>query len=141
MSYNYRSIYGRLAQDLAAKGDNKRAEAVLDHVMNYFPTEKFEYNYFIFPVIEGYYQCGQNAKARALVDDFANDLDERITYFARFSGAKRTNIKQDEQMAVQFYQMLASLVQQYEIKENTQAGLDRNDIYQRMSKVVGSPVM
>jgi hypothetical protein len=75
------------------------------------------------------------------VDDFANDLDERITYFARFSGAKRTNIKQDEQMAVQFYQMLASLVQQYEIKENTQAGLDRNDIYQRMSKVVGSPVM
>lgn len=141
MSFNYRSIYGRLAQDLAAKGDMKRSEAVLDHVMKYFPAEKFEFNYFIFPVIEGYYQCGQSAKARALVDQFADDLDERITYFARFSGAKRTNIKQDEQMAVQFYQMLASLVQQYEIKENTQAGLDRNEIYQRMTKVVGSPVM
>ena len=141
MSFNYRSIYGRLAQDLAASGDNDRAEQLLDRVMNYFPTSKFEFNYFIFPVIEGYYQAGNTEKARMIIEEFAADLDERIAYFSSFSGSKRSSVRQDEQMAVQFYQMLASVVQQYEIKENTQEALQRNDIYQRMTKAVGSPVM
>ena len=76
-----------------------------------------------------------------IIEEFAADLDERIAYFSSFSGSKRSSVRQDEQMAVQFYQMLASVVQQYEIKENTQEALQRNDIYQRMTKAVGSPVM
>ncbi|MGB0176196.1 MAG: DUF2723 domain-containing protein, partial [Owenweeksia sp.] len=76
LSYNLRNCFGRLATKLAEEGKNDKAIEVLDFCMAKMPEEKFEFNYFIFSVIDGYYKAGASEKARAMIDLFADRLDK-----------------------------------------------------------------
>ncbi len=138
LSYNFRSIFGRLGSALAEEGRFKEGIEVLDFCSEQIPEESFGFNYFVFPIIEGYYKCGEMTKGRALVDAFANSLDEELLYYQQFKGDKRKAIQQDMSIASQYYTMLMQMVQQYEIKAANQNQLDANDFFQRYQNAVGA---
>ncbi len=67
----------------------QRAVEVLDRALIEFPLSKFNYEYLShYPLIEAYYAAGATERADALLEDYANTLQEYIEYYLRFRGAK-----------------------------------------------------
>ena len=134
LSYNLRNCFGRLAGKLADEGKNEKAVEVLDYCMAKMPEKKFEFNYFIMSVIEGYYKAGATDKGRELIDLFADRLDEEVVYFSQYKGDKRQQVMQDINTVAQYYQMLAQMVQQYEQPDvDDMQQLQGEEIFQRFS--------
>ncbi len=134
LSYNLRNCFGRLGGKLADEGQNEKAIKALDLCMEKMPEEKFQYNYFIFSVIEAYYKAGAQEKARAIVNKFADRLDEEVDYYSQYTGSERQNVDQEMRTTVQYYQMLAQLVQQFEQKDvQDLKALQEEEIFQRYS--------
>ena len=131
LSYNLRTIFGRLANEFIAEGNNAKAVEVLDFAMEKMPTEKFGYNYFLFGVIDAYYRAGAVDKARELTDNFAQHLDDELNYYASFSREDKRRAQQEWQTNLQFYQMLFRNIQQFDA-ENTQS------FYQRYVAAAGA---
>ena len=131
LSYNLRTIFGRLANQFIIEGNNEKAVEVLDFAMEKMPTEKFGYNYFLFGVIDAYYRAGATDKARALTDNFAQYLDDELNYYAGFSREDKRRAQQEWQTDLQFYQMLVRNILQFD-KEQTQS------FYQRYVAAAGA---
>ncbi len=132
LAYNLRNSYGRLAQKLAEEGKNNEAIEVLDLCVEKMPEEKFPFNYFIFSVIEAYYKAGATEKGRAMVDLFADRLDEELKYYEQFKGSDRKLVNQQIQAASSYYQMLLRIVQQYEFKNSNKIeDFQKNDLFER----------
>ena len=137
LTYNLRTIYGRLANELIAKGQKDKAIEVCDFAMSKMPVEKYGFDYFILGLLEAYYKAGDAEKGRMYVEKFADDLDEELSYYAQFKGKDRKAVTGEIQSAGQYYQMLFSMVQQNEIgMPMTQEGLQNNDIFQRYQRAV-----
>ncbi|MDX5326951.1 MAG: DUF2723 domain-containing protein [Bacteroidota bacterium] len=131
LSFNLRNIYGRLAMELAKEGKNEKAIEVADLAMEKMPIEKFGFNYFVFGLIEAYYRAGANDKGHDLVMAYADRLDEELLYYNQFKGTKRKLVEQDAQNAAQYYQMLIQLYQQFEVKDFSNEGVQKNPLYER----------
>lgn len=137
LAYNLRNCFGRLASKLSEEGQKEKAIEVLDYCMAKMPEEKFEFNYFIFGVIEGYYKAGADKKARELVDLFADRLDGELAYYSQFTGDDRPKVMNESRTSAQYYQMLVQMVQRYEHGNSNQIDdLEQNDIYSRFKKAV-----
>ncbi len=132
LSYNLRNSFGRLAIKLAEEGKNEKAIEVLDLCVEKMPEDKFRYNYFVFSVIEGYYKANASEKGRAMVNLFANRLDEELKYYEQFKGLDRRRVNQQIQTAASYYQMLFRIVQQYENNSSSKMDdLKKNDLFER----------
>ncbi len=107
--------FSRLAGGLIDAGDNERAVAVLDRAMEVYPASKFDYEYFsIYPVIEGYYRAGAPEKGDALLEDYANKLQEYIEYWLQFDGRKATLVEEEWYGRYRDLTYLAELARAYE---------------------------
>lgn len=137
ISYNLRNGFGRLGGALADKGETEKAIEVLDRAQELIPEWKYEYNYFVLDIIEGYYKAGATDKAKEMIDLFADRLDEQLAYYAQFSTKKRSRINPEIGMADNNYRMLLSLVSQYEMNgsQNMQA-IRQSELFQRYNAAV-----
>ncbi|WP_417589477.1 DUF2723 domain-containing protein [Owenweeksia hongkongensis] len=131
LSYNLRNTFGRLANQLVDEGEKDKAIEVLDRGMEIMPEEKFELNYFIFSMIEGYYKAGATEKARAIVDLFADRLDEELAYYQQFKGDDRAKVQQETRSAASYYQMLIRMVQQYEYQGKNMQQMQDTEFFKR----------
>ena len=113
LCFNLRTTFGRAASTLAIQGQNKKAIEMLDFGMQKMPVERFGYDYFLLSMIEGYFRAGAKEKANKLVDGFAVTLDENLSYYAQYRGAKRSFVSQDIEGDLQYYQMLVRLSSAY----------------------------
>ena len=77
--------FARLASQLVQKGDTARAVEVLNRGVEMLPIKQLGYaNTNVSPVIEAYYQAGEYEKGNAMLEDFARNCEEHITYFLGF---------------------------------------------------------
>ncbi|KAB2813913.1 protein O-mannosyl-transferase family [Phaeocystidibacter luteus] len=129
-TYNLRTIFGRCARALVAEGKDDKAEQVIDRAMELMPTEKYEYNYFITSLIEGYYQAGAMDKADAMVVEFADQLDQEIAYFQSFR--KQSEVRAEMGNSLSLYRMLNGMSMQYHM-QSQQGG--QSPIAQRYREV------
>ncbi len=113
LCFNLRTTFGRAASTLAIQGQNKKAIEMLDFGMQKMPVERFGYDYFLLSMIEGYFRAGAKDQANKLVDGFAASLDENLSYYAQYRGAKRAFVSQDIEGDLQYYQMLVRLSSAY----------------------------
>ncbi len=137
LTYNLRTIYGRLANSLVQKGRSEDAIKVLDFAMEKMPVEKYGFDYFILSMLEAYYKAGDVEKASKYINMFADNLDEELRYYQQFKGSDKRAIAQDVQSAGQYYQMLFQIVQQYEVRQPmTEEALQKNEMFKRYQKAV-----
>ena len=113
-SFNLRINYGRLASELSRLGRTDEALKVLDFAMEKMPVNKLGYDYFFLNLIEGYYQAGAEERAMNYVQDFSNAMEEELRYYAQFKGSDKRAIQNEIQTDLQFMQMLARMLMQYE---------------------------
>lgn len=128
LSYNLRNAFGRLAGQLNAEGKKDKAIQALDLGMEKMPEEKFAYNYFVFGMLEAYYQAGAIETANEITVLFASRLDEELAYYKQFKGKEREAIQQEIQSTAQYYQMLIRLYQQY---GKPAEGLQDSELFQQ----------
>ncbi len=128
--YNLRNIYGRLAKDLAARGQKDKALKVLSRAMEKMPEEKYAFDYFMFNIIEGYYEADAKAEAREILLTFADRLEEELAYYGQFKGSDRKLIQRDMNEAANYFRMIVQLVNQFEY-QGDQQGLSQDEIYKR----------
>ncbi len=89
-----RAAFARLAKQLVAEGDTARAVEVLDRGVEELPFTQIFHSYALTPpVIEAYYMAGQPEKANAILKDYAQLLEENISYMNRFTGRNGDLIK------------------------------------------------
>jgi hypothetical protein len=88
------NTFARLAFRLAEQGDNERAVEVLDRVMTEYPHSQLNYDFMSTPgIIEGYYAAEATDKGDALLEDYANTLQEYIEYYLQFTGRKAAMVE------------------------------------------------
>ncbi|HRY98053.1 MAG TPA: hypothetical protein P5550_03260, partial [Bacteroidales bacterium] len=98
MAMNLRNSYGRLAFELLQQGDTLRAREVCDRIVQAIPDASIPYNFFMIPVAEAYYGCGDQDKADTilarLLETTTDDLRHYFRYPTRFAPSLDDNKRQ-----------------------------------------------
>ena len=81
--------FARLANALTNEGDYGRAVEVLDRALVEYPPSKLDYDFWsTYAIIEAYYAAGATDRGDALLEDYANTLQQYIEYYLQFEGPK-----------------------------------------------------
>ena len=107
LAMNIRHNFSRLADELILEGDSSSAVKVLDKCIDLMPNEKVEYNFFVLPMIENYYVCGEKEKAREITTTIKEMLEEKLTYYNQFD--KNKNIKNETQRSLAIYNSIVKI--------------------------------
>ena len=127
-TFNLRINYGRLASELSNRGRNEEALKVLDFAMEKMPVSKLGYDYFFLNLIEGYYKAGDKEKAKSYIDEFSKVMENELRFYAQFKGADKRAVKNEIQTDLQFMQMLARMLMQYEFNNSPLTQEEYNNV-------------
>jgi hypothetical protein len=84
-SITYRSTAARLAEALMKKGDNTKAEDVVDTIMDRFPIDQYGYYTLVEPFAELYFRLGKPEKAKAVLSELIAKYKGNLNYYATLS--------------------------------------------------------
>jgi hypothetical protein len=106
MCYTHRRLFVKLAMNLAAKGDNKRAAEVLDRAEKEFPDCNVPHDYqsFSIEMAQTYAAIGNKAKAKELTEKLWKKSDQYMTYYLSLNKDKFQTVERDCQLHM-FYIM------------------------------------
>ncbi|EDM44287.1 hypothetical protein SCB49_04640 [unidentified eubacterium SCB49] len=113
-SITYRSNLARLTEKLISKGENKKAEEILDLAMEKMPVEHFEYYSLLQPYVSGYYELGQKEKARALYTDVTKKFQEKIEYYGSIKLKRQYTLAQEIISEVELYRNFINVTIAYD---------------------------
>ena len=141
-TFNLRINYGRLASELSNRGRNEEALKVLDFAMEKMPVSKLGYDYFFLNLIEGYYKAGDKEKAKSYIDEFSKVMENELRFYAQFKGADKRAVKNEIQTDLQFMQMLARMLMQYEynnspLTQEEYNNLELIQLYEELAELCG----
>lgn len=89
-----RNGFARLASALVDQGENEKAIEVLDYAVAQIPFNQIRHSYTLtLPIIEAYYKAGDVEKGDAILQEYANILQEYINYYMRFTGRRREHVE------------------------------------------------
>ncbi len=116
---NYRSNFARLTTELIKEGDNERALKVLDRCMEVLPEETVPYDFFMVPIMEGYYRVGEIEKANAISQRLADiALHDLKFYYNDKVFGEYINEKNNALVIVRDVSRLAGQFGQMEIQQH-----------------------
>jgi tetratricopeptide (TPR) repeat protein len=133
LSYNLRNSFGRLANQLIDEGQNEKAIKALDRAMELMPEEKFEFNYFVNGILEGYYKAGATESAEAIATLFQTRLVEQLEYYKSFSRKERKFVEQEIRTALSYLQLLAQLEQRFKYANNP-SEFSQSEVFQAFNR-------
>lgn len=110
MTNNLRLQFANLADQLIQDGDEERALNVLDKAVEVMPHHNVPFDRLMIPILEGYYQIGEDEKATdiamMLFDRYAEDFE----YYLTFDAAQALSIRQELQIAYMVISRVNALV-------------------------------
>ena len=127
MVMNFRNNYSRLAGSLFQKGENEKAEAVLDTCMNQFPSEVVMLNYFSLPIIDLYYKLGKNEKGNKVLATMIDEHLTKIKYLKEFD--RGSGVNQEIQITSQVLGNLDRIIKRYRLEDSSYNYLQENSEY------------
>lgn len=107
---NIRNNFSRLADKLIIEGDTLKAVKVLNKCIDLMPHEKVEYNYFMLPIAESFYACGEIEKARMIISTMQEMFEEKLTYYAQFEEENKDAVRSDTQRSLSLYNSIVRVV-------------------------------
>ncbi len=124
MLTNYRSNFGRLAQELISQGDTARARETLDKCMEIMPHNRVPYGYFAIPIIEAYYKLGDTEKANGILLKMSDSNEEEVRYFLSLGPLFAMNTEYEIQLRMHIIQETTRLTSEYH----------QDELYQRQEQ-------
>jgi hypothetical protein len=105
--------YLRLAQGLLNQGKNDSAVAALDKGIEFFPNEKFPFDYQMLSWIAFYYEAGAPEKANEVVNILTDNYVEDLSYYGSLQPRFAAYYDDDVQNAMAVLQRLMQVTKQY----------------------------
>jgi hypothetical protein len=124
MIMNLRNMYGRLANALLAEGKKDSAVKVLNRCMQEMPESAAHYNFFLLPIIEGYYKAGELKTANQLAEKLVKQAGDDLTYLFSFPAADYHSFDmsfQENLMILQRINQLAETAKQDQLGKKVDA--------------------
>ena len=112
--------YIRLARALNKENKKDSAIVVLDKCLEFFPDEKFSYDYYILPFADAYYEAGALEKGNKIVERLVEVYEDNLNYYSSLDAARAKSFDNDRQQAIAIIQRLGQLA-----KENGQDSLSK----------------
>lgn len=112
-----KQYYVRLAQTLLMDKKCDSVVKVLDRGIEFFPHEKFPFDYFMISWADFYYQCGETEKANDLVEKIADRYEEDLYYYTSLSDNFTARYQEEIQEAMAVMQRLIQLTSQNKQEE------------------------
>jgi hypothetical protein len=111
-SINYRTNLARLMEALINEGKKDKAKKVIDLAMTKMPVEYYGYYTLVEPFAAGYYEIGENQKARKLLDTLIKKYQENLTYYKGLSIDEQNDITMDIITDIERYRSLLLIAQE-----------------------------
>lgn len=110
MTNNLRLQFANLADQLIQDGDEERALKVLDKAVEVMPHHNVPFDRLMIPILEGYYQIGEDEKATEIAMMLFDRYAEDFEYYLTFDAAQAINIRQELQIAYMVISRVNALV-------------------------------
>ncbi len=111
-SISYRSVLSRLMDKLIAEGQLDKAKNVIDLAMTKMPLEKFGYYSMVEPFARGYYEVGEAAKARQLLDKLILKYQENLNYYGTLKSSEQMEMAVDIITDIERYRSLLQVMKE-----------------------------
>lgn len=91
-SISYRTNLARLMEQQINEGKKEQAKRIIDLAMTKMPVEHFGYYSLLDPFAGGYYEVGETAKARKLLDQLIVKYQQNLNYYKGLNPTDQNNI-------------------------------------------------
>ena len=131
MTNNLRLQFANLADKLILLGKEDKAKNVLDKAVAVMPDHNVPFDRLMIPIIESYYQVGEDQKANEIAQIIFDRYAENFEYYLTFTPEQALGIRQELQIAYMVISRVNSLVTerypQDDIKDEINERFDRLD--------------
>ncbi|NOX46443.1 MAG: DUF2723 domain-containing protein [Chlorobi bacterium] len=132
MTMNLRNNFYRLSNALIDEGEFEKAGKAIDYCLREIPDESVSYNYFVMPMVEGYYEIGETEKGDKLALRMVDIFDEQLNYYFLFKGKRAKIYDYDKQQNLAMLQRLMQVSKKYKSEEVSKKVTEVFDLYYGM---------
>jgi len=111
-SISYRSNLSRLMQKLIDEGKIVKAKKVIELAMTKMPLDYYGYYSLVDPFASGYYQVGENTKARQLLEQLMTKYKENLKYYNTLKPTEQSYIAIDIVTDIERYRGLLDVMRE-----------------------------
>ena len=108
-----KAIFGRLAQALLDEGKRDSAVKVLDKATEVMPNQNVPYDYYIIPVIKGYYMAEEFDKGNDMVKILAGRYGDELRYYASLNSNMVQYVERELKIARQVIQVCFNITEMF----------------------------
>ncbi|MES2747890.1 MAG: DUF2723 domain-containing protein [Bacteroidota bacterium] len=105
-SISSRTNLSRLMYQLIKEGKTDKAKKVIDMGVTKFPLDYYGYYTMVEPFADGYYQVGETAKARQLLDKLMTKYKENLKFYGTLSSSDKAFFRSDIATDIERYRSL-----------------------------------
>ena len=105
-SISYRTNMARLMEQLINEGKKEKAKKVIDLALTKMPMDYYGYYTMVEPFTSGYYELGEKAKARELLERLMTKYKQNLTYFSGIQPSIQNGIASDIITDIERYRSL-----------------------------------
>ena len=113
-SITYRSNISRLVDQLILENKNKKAEEIIDIVIENMPVNIFGYYTLLESYINSYYKLDNKKKARNLFSEIAKKYKENLFYFSNLKDENKNRYAEEIYTDIERYRSLVGVIISYE---------------------------
>jgi MFS family permease len=109
-SITYRTNMARLMEQLINEGKIGKAKNIIDLAMTKMPVEYYGYYTMVEPFAAGYYEVGEKAKARKILDQLMTKYKENLTFYNGLDLSQQAAISMDIMTDIERYRSLLQVM-------------------------------
>jgi Protein of unknown function (DUF2723) len=112
-SLSFRKNLARAMQALIDEGKPKKAKEIIDIAMKNYPVDYYGYYFIMEPFAGGYYQVGDKAGARALLDKLMTKYTQNLEYYKSLPPSSQNAIGMDVAKDLQGFESLLTIMEEH----------------------------
>jgi hypothetical protein len=105
-SISYRTNMARLMEKLIIEGKKDKAKKIIELALNAMPMDYYGYYTMVEPFAGGYYEIGEKAKARQLLERLMTKYKQSLTYYSGIQPTIQNGIASDIITDIERYRSL-----------------------------------
>jgi hypothetical protein len=109
-SISYRNNMARLMEQLINEGRKEEAKKIIELALTKMPIDSYGYYLTVEPFAGGYYEVGEKAKARQLLEKLMTKYKQNLTYFAGIQPSVQNGIATDIVTEIERYRSLLKVM-------------------------------
>ncbi|WP_396157831.1 DUF2723 domain-containing protein [Flavobacterium sp.] len=109
-SISYRTNMARLMEQLINEGKIAKAKKIIELALNKMPMDYYGYYTMVEPFAGGYYEVGEKAKARQLLERLMTKYKQNLTYYSGIQPSIQNGIASDIITDIERYRSLLTVI-------------------------------